>query len=176
MTVPEVSELLADIAEAFPERFKPSPATVRLWARLLVDLDVEEGRRALDEHLVSSPHPPTIADIRSRAAAHRVGLPDVAAAWEEVARAIQRCGRDDEPRWSHPAIASAVAALGWRELCNTLNEDMPTVRAQWRGFYGATSETITKRANVGALEARTGAVSAGDAVQRLLSGKGKVDG
>lgn len=177
MNIEETAELLARVSDAYQARApKPAPSVLAMWARMLADLDAADAQLALDEHVASSPHPPTIADIRSRAIARRIGLPDVAAAWEEVTRAIQRCGRDHEPKWSHPAIERAVGAMGWRELCNTTEDNLPTVRAQWRGFFLATGETLARRENVGALEAhgkRLGGTSAGDALKLLLEGKAK---
>jgi hypothetical protein len=174
MTVDETTTLLATISDAFPERLKVSPGMLSVWSDMLADLALPEAYGALKAYLADGPpHPPSISDIRTRCAASRVALPDAALAWAEVDHAMRHLGRDKEPKWSHPAIARAVDAIGWRELCNTMSSDINTVRAQWRGFFLASSETLEKRENVGRLEEHTARLGPMRAGELLKLGGGK---
>jgi hypothetical protein len=120
-------------------------ALVDVWHEFMASMSAEEGVRAMKRHVVESPHFPTVADICRLVREERLGPQDAAEAWEEVRRAFGRCGRDREPTWSTPAIAGAVEAIGWRELCNTLDEDLPTVRAQFERYFKARLETQAKQ-------------------------------
>jgi hypothetical protein len=169
-------DFVALIADAFPDRFKATPSVARLWAAMLADLPVEDARGALMEHLAESSFVPAIADIRTRVARKRVNAPDFAAALSEVMRGVRYGGRYKMPEWSHPAIASAVEALGWNAICDSPTEGTNTLRAQFERAYQAVVTTERSRANVGALEehrARVGQLSAGDAIAGLLSKGGK---
>lgn len=150
-----------------------SDGLVDAWAEFMGDVTADEGARAIREHITESPHFPTVADVRKRVASMRIGRVDPGAAWEEVRRAIGREGRNRTPEWSHPAIAAAVNALGWVDICNTLDDDLSTLRAQFERYYRAAMENRAKAANVGALEAhqeRRGQLSAGEAIAGLLKG------
>lgn len=156
-----------------------SDGLVDAWAEFMADLTAEEGARAIREHVTESPHFPTVADVRRRVAAYRIGTVDPGAAWEEVRRAIGAQGRYRNPTWSHPAITAAVNALGWVEICNTMDDDLSTLRAQFERYYRAAMENRAKAANSGALAAhyeRQGGITAGEALARLLAPKGGHDG
>jgi hypothetical protein len=165
MTEADTVRFMGIISDAFPDRLKVTPGMISIWAEMMVDISPEEAKAALVSYLADGPpHPPALSDIRRRAAESRVGHIDVGAAWEEVRRAIQKYGRDLDPPWSSPAIAGAVEAIGWRELCNTMDDDLPTVRAQWERYLRARVETMGKAENIGRLEEhqrRAGLQSAG---------------
>jgi hypothetical protein len=173
----EVTEFVAMIADAFPERFRATPGVTRLWASMLVDLPAQEALSALQGHIAESPHVPTIADVRNRVARARTRADevDVGAAWGEVQRAIGRVGYAGAPTWSHPAIEHAVEALGWRAICHTLEGDVPTLRAQFERYFRGYLDGARRAANVGALEEHrrsAGALGAGELVAGLLKPKG----
>jgi hypothetical protein len=167
MTQGECGAMLAIAGKMYGKPINTS--LVEAWHEFMGDVTPAEGVAAMKKHIVESPHFPTVADIRKRVAEDRVGSADPGAAWEEVRRAIQRCGRDHEPVWSSAAIAGAVDAIGWRELCNTMMDDLSTVRAQFERYFRARVESRAKDANYGALEAhadkRIGPKSAGDLIQ-----------
>lgn len=175
MTPSETIELLRVIAGAFPSRFVATADVVRIWSEMLVDLDEAEANAALRSCLAELVHPPTIADIRTRVSQARSPAPDIAVAWGEVRRAVGTRGRDREPEWTHPRIAGAVAAIGWRSICDSDTSDERTLMAQFERLYRAGVETIRRAENVGSLEtARTGGVlSPGDLARKTLSAKGQ---
>lgn len=166
MTADEVVEFIGLIADAFPERVKVSAGTVAIWGRMLMDITPSEAGAALVSYLSDGPpHPPSISDIRTRVANESVAGLDVAAAWEEVRRGISTHGSYKEPSWSNPLLAATVDTLGWRDICMTLESDLPTLRAQFERYLKARAMTAQKSANLGRLDAhvkRIGAASAGD--------------
>lgn len=175
MTHQETAALLAAVAMLYPGRMTPDEAAVPLWTEMLADLEPGEATRALRAHAATSPHPPCIADIRNRVAEERSPAPDIGAAWEEVRRAISRCGRDHEPPWSSPRVAAAVSAIGWRMICDSDIDQAATIRAQFERYFRAGLDTARREANIGALEAvreSSGAIAAGDAVRGLLGQSG----
>lgn len=147
------------------------------WSEFMGDVSPEEGTHALREHITESSKFPTVADIRKRVASVRVSALDVGEAWGEVNRALQRVGFYGSPTWSHPAIASAVEALGWKTICHTDNDDVPTLRAQFERYYKAALEGRQRAANAGALSAysdeRRGVMSSASLVAGLLGNGGK---
>jgi hypothetical protein len=171
MTASEVAKLLAIASEAYPGRFSARESTVALWQGLLGDIAAPEAANALLEHIAESAMPPTISDIRRRVADRRVSAPAPGDAWGEVRRKIDSVGRYRSPEWSHPAIASAVEAIGWQVLCDTPVDQAGTVRAQFERYFTAAVHGAAKRANSEALcnhVSRSGQVSAGSAVAALL--------
>lgn len=171
MTPAETLELLATIQDAFQGRFQASQRMAALWAQMLADLPASEVSRALRACLAESPHPPTISELRTRVAEARVDAPDTAAAWGEVMAAISRHGRLREPTFSHPAVTEVVSAMGWLSICDAPADSTSTLRAQFERLFRERAQRQRRDANVLALEThleRTGQLTAGDAIRRLL--------
>jgi hypothetical protein len=175
MNIAETTKLLGNIVDAFPGRVVATESMLRLWTAMLEDLPASEAMRALRAYLAEGPpHPPCISDIRRRVAEARVDAIDAGAAWGEVQRAIRNYGYNRSPPWSHPAVAHAVDALGWRTICHTLETDLPTLRAQFERYLKGYLDGQRREANSGALEAhveRRGQLAGADLVAGLL-GKG----
>lgn len=112
---------------------RPLPdALVEMWSEFMSDVLYDEAAIALKEHIAESPHFPTVADISKRVMQARSPV-NVTAAWEEVQRAIIRCGWHHEPRiWSSPAVESAVRALGWDEVCLASRNEASKLRLRTR--------------------------------------------
>ena len=153
MTLAEVLELLGRVQITWPRTRWEAPVEFvgEVWLPYLADLPVDAVRATLID-LPPSPWAPAPAELRV-AVLDRIApdtAPDVDQAWAEVKAGVARWGwaapyhrpfdADDEPRtWSHPAVADAVEAFGWSNLCNP--SDNPTAdRAQFRDFYLAARE------------------------------------
>lgn len=131
--------------EVWPKLFElpasPMVADVKwqVWQDILGDLDAGLLRRAITA-AASSQYPPSPGELRTLALrlrsieANESLAPDPDEAWAEVRKAFHRVGRYGTPQWSHPALAAAVDAMGWEQLCDSPDGD-PTTRAQFRGFY-----------------------------------------
>lgn len=138
-TIEQVTALLGVIAAAHPDRFEITDERIDVYADLLADLDITDLKAATRQHLATSPHPPTIADLRRGCAqVSAPAMPDWGEAWRELLDQIGRVGSYGAPSWSHPVIAEAVRQFGpWREVCAMEIDQTPTNRAQFRQIYEA---------------------------------------
>lgn len=174
----ETTALLGVLKAAYPARLAVTPEAIAIWTDMLADVDLASASAAAREHIATSPHPPTIADIRQRAAHAAVGAPDADQAWAEVQDQIARRGRGRSWSFSHPAIGIAVAGFGSDALCNAPVENLGTIRAQFRATYEAGKGRSVAAANVGRLESHrraelgSGASVALEAVHRAVTAKG----
>lgn len=147
----ELAKLVAYMGFTWPS-FRPpvDEAQMRLmidvWHHHLGDLDDGAVRAAVETFAASGREfAPGPGMVRRRVVDQRTsvtGLPDADAAWAEVRANIARVGWTTqlgaELSWSNPAIAAAVAAMGWIELCESTNEVAD--RAHFTRFYEARRE------------------------------------
>ena len=89
--------------------FLPDDDSAQVWYSLLKDLDYRTLSAAIQKVMMSSPYPPTIADIRAAASAFTHGHIDTGmselAAWEMVRRAISNSNYNaDEEFEKLPAL------------------------------------------------------------------------
>lgn len=120
----------------------------QVWGAALVDVTYAEGETAVIEMMRQErPHPPSapeilsaVFDMRERIAG--TAAPDVDEMAEEVFRRVRQRGmsRGEPKRWSHPAVAAAVRAIGWRDLC--YGENQSVLRAQLIRMYEAARDRI----------------------------------
>lgn len=181
MNRPEVSKLLAVIAQAFPSRFqiheRAALATEATWHSIIGDLPYELADRALRAHLSLSPHPPAPAEIRARALEiqrgnRKTGLE----AWGGVVRAMKREGAHRTPGadfvFSDPITAKLVRDMGWQELCAAEDVAHTSDRARFIEAYDRLAADRQREAQsptlAQAAAQRTGQVTTGGAVARVL--------
>lgn len=124
---------------------------VDVWMEFMHDVAPSEGVRAMKVHVAESTFFPTIADIRTRVGKERAGEVNVGEAWEHIRKAVSYYGRYKAPVFENKAVGRAVEALGWREICDTLEPDVPTLRAQFERYYRGFVEMSQKQANAGSL-------------------------
>lgn len=153
MTREEVSILLGVLKAAYPARMEITPQAVGLWTEMLGDCELEEVTRAAKAHIATSPHPPSIADIRTKVAVSTAGVPDGDVAWGEVMAQVNRRGRGRSWSFSHPAIGETVERLGQDAICDTPVESIGTTRAQFLRAYEHAKGRALNEANVGRLQA-----------------------
>lgn len=65
MTKSETIKLLAMLSAAYPNMKEINKVQVELWCECLKDISKEEGLKSARKHILDSPFPPTIADIRN---------------------------------------------------------------------------------------------------------------
>ena len=160
----ETRAVLGAIRLAYPGRFKFSKteldAIVHLWASQLSDLRDGAALAACERLVSSQKHPPSLSDVRSEALSVRLtrGRPDAGDAWAEVTRAFGSVGRNRIPKWSSPAIARAVRAVGgWVHLCKGANSAAD--RARFLENYNGQIEEAERLVLIGT------APSIGDALE-----------
>jgi hypothetical protein len=149
MTEVESKRITALLVAAYPA-WKPSEATMQLYERLLRPLEVALAEQAV-ARIIRTPRefaPPvgSICYQAARLALHR-GEGELSAeeAWAEVAGAIRSHGSYRQPSFANPALARAVAAMDWCELCT--NPNVEATRAHFFRLFGAFQEgRIARRA------------------------------
>lgn len=87
----------------------------------------------------TSQYPPTVGELRRAVTQARYPslliLPEEA--WGEVWTGVTSKGLNNQPEWSHPALAAAVESVGWREICLCDRGNLGTLRAQFMKIYEA---------------------------------------
>lgn len=140
-------KLLMLAKKTFPQS-KADAETLLLYVAALDDLTYPQIKAGVLNLMNTAKFFPTIAEIRE--AAEKMTLhangndkPDAGAAWGEVMKYIVRRGPyDSRPfPWSCEEVHEAVRRIGSTTLFEMTNDDVPTVRAQFRDIYkGVLSE------------------------------------
>lgn len=102
--------LLASMKAAYPsDKFIPDEDAAKIWYQLLKDLEYPRLSMALQKHMMTSPYPPTIADLRKNAVPEQEHMSDLAA-WALVRQAISNSSyhSEEEFRKLPPLIQKAI--------------------------------------------------------------------
>lgn len=140
-------KLLAAVRKGYPNT-KADAETLIVYVEALSDLTFAQVKAGLMLAMRKSKFFPTVAEICEAAeamTAHANGheKPDAGKAWGEVMKYIMRRGPyDGRPfPWTCEEIHEAVKRIGPMTLFEMTNDDVPTVRAQFRQIYnGVLSE------------------------------------
>lgn len=130
MTHAECLQLFALLAAAYPKEPMTKPQ-VELYATLLAPYAVTAVRDAALTHVQKSPWFPRVSDLVGQLEVGTTRDPDQG--WAEVLRQVRCEGWCGTPQWSGPAVAEAVQALGWQEICASDNQE--ATRAHFLRFY-----------------------------------------
>lgn len=128
MTEREGLEVLALFASAYPKE-PMTDAQVSLYLTMLAPYEFADVQRIAVMHIQRSPFFPRISDLLLPL----TKSPDSDQAWAEVLSKIRAEGYYRTPVWSDEAIADAVKAMGWQELC--MSENLEADRAHFARFY-----------------------------------------
>ncbi|TCU72894.1 loader and inhibitor of G40P protein [Tissierella praeacuta] len=140
----EVIKLLGMISGAYPNMKEITDLTVDIWYDCLKDMDIEVALLAIKKHILESPFPPSVSDIRKQLS--EVTTPenerlDGASGWGEVIKAIKEYGyyREKEALESMtPVTRKVVKYMGWQEICHSEKPDV--VRGQFLKMYEIVGE------------------------------------
>ena len=151
VTQQEFDLIRASIKSAYPTfNVMPDQYSIRMWYRMLGDLDYKLCETALMELFATHTSPPQISEIREKCAEYTVPhLKDQGEAWGEVQKAISQYGyyRQEEALESlTPIVREAVKRLGFREIC--LDENQDAVRAHFFKIYSSLIERKTNDAKL----------------------------
>lgn len=143
MTSEEFIPLAKGMRAAYcAQSFLPDEEALKLWYRMLKDLDGKTVAAAVYKHISSCKFPPTIADIREQCAAiESGGEKNWLEGWGMVVRAIGRHGTYGRKeamkklRDFDPLTADVVEKMGWQNLCES--ENQVADRANFRIAYEA---------------------------------------
>lgn len=149
---------------------------LEVWQGTLGDLDPKAIKAVLMEW--RGTYPPNVGEIRDAVLAlvertSGSSVPSFDQAWTELMTAVQRIGSYGDPVWSHPCVAQAVEAIGYRDFCASATADVGTWRAQFRDFYATICERYRRevRNPTPALQAWTGTQIAAGAMQAIAKAK-----
>ena len=130
-----------------PETADQMTLVVDTWQAILDDVPTDLALASVRALATSGREfAPPVGMIRQKAvdlvsAAGGDRAPDVDVAWGEVRQAAASRGyQAGQADWSHPAIAAAVASIGWKELCHSTNQD--ALRAHFFKVYGTAQARI----------------------------------
>lgn len=132
----EVIKLLAVISAAYPNMKTVEDSMVEIWLDCLKDIDTETALKIAKKHILESPFPPTIADIRKQNVEVTTERLDATQAWGEVMKAIKNFGlyREHEAIKSmSPLTGKTIKYMGWRDIC--MSEKPDVVRGQFLKMY-----------------------------------------
>lgn len=139
MTPAEAMRLVALLVDVLPPQ-RMSAESIDMYALFLSDFELEAGTAAVVDWIATERKFPPIADLRDRYYAMTGALgPDVDQAWREVERQVGAVGTNGSPKFSHEAIADAVASIGWRTICQSTQVSIE--RAHFIRFY----ESVRRR-------------------------------
>ena len=146
-TLDEVTAAVGQLAIIYSKQ-NIDPALPEAWAPLFDDVPAEDLFRAAAEHARESRFWPAPSELRSRAI-RPDNMPSAEEAWLEVKEKIRRVGYYGEPVFSHDAVADAVAAMGWQDLCSMEVGDQAAERAHFFRVYGSFREKLVHEAQIG---------------------------
>lgn len=151
--------IMAALKASYP-RATISDKTVQVYARMMEDLDAEAVAAAVREWVASSPHFPTVAELRLTVAEAACPLPPADEAWHEVSEAMLRWDDSDSstwwPDWSSPELARCVGDVGGLPGL-THSRNISADRAQLLRLYEAARGRAIRSANLARLGLDAGA-------------------
>ena len=135
MTKEQWALLVKVLKSAYPQytNFLADQYSLELWYRALKDIPYEALNLAVQQQIMVSRYPPSIADLRASISPK---TKDWSEAWEELKRAVRLYGapREKEALESmSPLTREIVKRFGFKEYCFSENED--AYKANFRMAY-----------------------------------------
>ncbi len=166
----EATDIVAILVAGFPRR-EIGLATTKIYEDLLMDLDFEIARVAVEGLLKTTNFFPTVAEIRAACAERALGPVRLGGeAWAQALEAVRRTGAyDPMPTFGDdPLIAEALKLWGtWKDFCRSPEDDAPG-RARFIDLY----DQLAKRARSAAVEGKSvGQLLAARALRELPGGR-----
>lgn len=124
-----------------------------IYSSLLKDLPVELLEKACGKLVLEKKFMPTVSEIVEAARSlvaeshEEKRVKTWAEAWSEIESSMFSTQYGKQPKFSTPEISAAVKSYGWSTLINSLEADMPTVRAQVRRIYDEICQRTTEKTN-----------------------------
>ena len=151
MAARPLSQLLADLANAFP-RQAVTPATVAVYARELDDLPEDALEQAVRDLIRSADWLPTVAAIRLAAAEYLLELPSETDALSQIEARIAWARADDgtDPPPVHNLVSATLEHVGGYHAFRST--DKPSMlRAQFVNLYRETRQRQLRDVQTGKL-------------------------
>lgn len=154
MTSEEFKILAAGLKAAYPNQtFLQDDYSMKLWYRLLQDIDYDLVETAAYKHICTSKFPPSIAEIRE--ACQNVSAGNTRSwleGWGQLRKTMGKYGYNrpkeaiEEITKFDPIAGKVASLLGWQRLCES--EDLTADRANFRKSYEAIQERDIERAKM----------------------------
>lgn len=110
LTKDQFKLLVAAMKAAYPsDKLIPDEDAAKIWYQMLKDLEYKSLSMALQKHMMTSPYPPTIADLRKHSTPEIDQMSELAA-WALVRQAISNSSyhAEEEYRKLPPLIQKAI--------------------------------------------------------------------
>lgn len=122
----------------FPTALKPE--AIVMYADILDDIEANELDAILKKISRTNTFFPSVAEIINAhesmdGDANGTHVKSIGEAWQEVLKEMHDAFVYRKPEFSSEEIKNAAMGMGWMELCQTLESDLPTVRAQFERRY-----------------------------------------
>jgi hypothetical protein len=144
----EILKALTVLASAYP-RFDLPEQTIRIYQRLLADLDFDLLKAATLQCATTHTFFPAVAEIRAAAVdlkAMADGIPSDIEAWGQVLEQMRKVGSYGTPDFSHPLVDQVVRQMGWINLC--MSENQIADRARFLEAYSQTNKVTRRRSQM----------------------------
>lgn len=139
MTKQEFGSIVSVIRGVYRDKtFLTDKEVKELWFELLKDIPYEQAKSAVMKHAMTSKWTPTIAEIREQVVEIQADATDWGDGWKEVLMAIRKHGyRNENEALSSmsPMTREVVKRLGWDQICNSEQDDLTAIRANFRMMF-----------------------------------------
>ena len=146
----EFSRLADAMRSYYPkETIMPTKESMNLWYEELKDLDFCMAAAALRKHVHENKWSPSIAEIRAQVVEIQAEKTDWGDGWQEVLSAVRRFGIYDEEGALNSMSGmtrEVVKRLGWKQICMTEQDELMSVRANFRMIFEEKSTKEKKSA------------------------------
>lgn len=139
MTKQEFGSIVSVIRGVYRDKtFLTDKEVKELWFEMLKDIPYEQAKSAVMKHAMTSKWTPTIAEIREQVVDIQADRTDWGDGWKEVLMAIRRFGYSAEKEALEsmsPMTREVVSRLGWKQICNSDQDDLTAIRANFRMMF-----------------------------------------
>ena len=133
------------------ENFLQDKYSMNVWFGLLHEIPYETANAAVQIHMRTSKWPPTPADIIGVVAKGQTQIGDWSEGWEQVIKAIGRYGYTNEAealKSMDETTQRAVKRLGWKQICQSDQDELMSIRANFRQIYGQIKDHAEEQARI----------------------------
>ena len=119
-------EIAVYLKSAYGEKFNLDKSGLKVWLDNLSDLPTAEVKQAVRAVIMTSPFPPTIADIRKKVAEGKVSsIPGAEEAWGKVRKALQNSLKNSKEQFERldDISKSIIGSPGAFAVYASMNSD-----------------------------------------------------
>ena len=174
----ESAKIVALLMAALPKA-KVGENTSAAYEALLADLGAEECMQAVRALIATWDNPyalPTIGQIRKAVTGVGVQGRTGELAWGDVLDAVHKVGVYGSPKFDDGLTEIALAAVGWRTVCNSTDRNVGFLQNSFIKAYQAAKDRVVNGGSVARLEEHHRHKLAGIHEQRVADSRGQLTG